>query len=132
VDQAHIDHLSTTRTDDQIAADYAEFRGRCKELCEAEIAKDPTLRIVRGHVFIMAWMSDPRQPHWWCVRDDGSIFDPSWRQFPSKPPTTAYEEFDGRVSCSNCGQEGDESDFSFESNYAFCSNHCYGRFVGVY
>ena len=120
------------RTPEQIAADYAEFRGRCKELCEAEIAKDPTLRLVRGHVFITAWPSDPSQPHWWCEKPDGAIVDPSWRQFPSEPSAQMYTEFDGHVSCSECGKDGDEKDFSFASNYQFCSDRCYGRFVGVY
>ena len=30
------------------------------------------------------------------------------------------------------GEEGTEDNMEFESNYAFCSHLCYGRFVGVF
>ena len=120
------------RTPDQVAADYREFRGRCKELCEAEMAKDPTLTLVRGHVFVPLWPSDPEQPHWWLKKPDGMIVDPSWRQFPgSQPRPEQYFEFDGMVECSNCGKEMKESEASFDSRYAFCSHRCHGQFVGV-
>lgn len=122
------------RTDDQIAAGYAEFRGRCKELCEKAIQADPTLSIVRGHIFVRLWPSDPFQPHWWCRRPDGTILDPSWEQFPFQvaPAASLYEEFDGQVQCSNCGKEGHEKDFFADSRYIFCSSECYGQFVGIY
>lgn len=122
------------RTAEQIAAGYRQFRGKCKTLCDAAVASDPSLTLVRGHIFVPAWSSEPFQPHWWCRRSDGTIFDPSWEQFPFQqaPSAEFYEEFDGRVSCSNCGKEGHEKDFSFDSNYAFCSSECYGQFVGIY
>lgn len=112
---------------------YKTFRGRCKQYCEAEIRLDPTLTLVRGHIFVSAWPSEPVQPHWWCKRADGTVLDPTWYQFPftEAPSAQLYTEFDGRVSCAECGKEMDESGARFESNYAFCSSRCYGRFVGL-
>ena len=110
-------------------AGYKEFRGRCKELSEAAVADDPTLRLVRGHYFCPLWCSD--EPHWWCVRPDGSIHDPSARQFPSNG-NGVYTEFDGMCECANCGKSVPEADATFDSRYAFCSYECNGRFVGVF
>lgn len=117
------------RTEDEITADYQQFRGRCKELSEAACAADPTLRLVRGHYFCPIWNRD--EPHWWCEREDGTIVDPSARQFPSNG-MGIYEEFDGWCTCSNCGKEVREEEASFDSNYVFCSYECHGHFVGVF
>lgn len=108
---------------------YLKYRGRCKELSEAACAADPTLTLVRGHYFCPMWNSE--EPHWWTVRSDGSVYDPSCAQFPSRG-LGVYTPFDGMVSCAECGKEMDEDVASFESNYAFCSSRCYGRFVGVF
>lgn len=116
------------RTPEQVAADYAKFRGRCRELAEAECAADPTLRLVRGHYFCPLWGRN--EPHWWCERPNGAIVDPTAMQFPSGG-LGFYEEFDGICECSNCGKEIHESEASFESNYVFCSYKCHGQFVGV-
>ena len=43
-----------------------------------------------------------------------------------------YTEFNGQVTCAECGKQLPEEEASFESNYAFCSSRCFGRFVGVY
>ena len=107
---------------------YKTFRGKCKELSEAACAEDPTLTLVRGHYFCPLWNTD--EPHWWTVRQDGSIYDPSKLQFPSAG-NGIYTPFNGVVCCSECGKEGTEETMSFESNYAFCSYRCHGRFVGV-
>ena len=117
-----------SRTPEQIQSDYSEFRGRCQELSKAAVAADPTLRLVRGHYFCPLWASN--EPHWWTVRKDGTIFDPSSRQFPSDG-RGIYEEFDGNVECSECGKHMKEDEASFESNYAFCTTRCHMRFVGV-
>lgn len=69
------------RTDDQRADDYLKYRGKCKEFCEAAIAKDSALALVRGHYFDFQW---GEQPHWWTVRTDGTIYDPTKDQFPSR------------------------------------------------
>lgn len=117
------------RTPDEIAADYKEFRGRCKELAEKAFRKADDLRLVRGHYFCPIWNTE--EPHWWCEREDGSIVDPSARQFPSNG-AGIYTEFDGMCTCSNCGKEIREEEASFDSNYVFCSYRCHGQFVGIY
>jgi hypothetical protein len=111
------------------AEGYRKFRGRCKELSEAACAADPTLTLVRGHYYCPIWGTN--EPHWWCVKPDGTIVDPTREQFPSAG-NGIYTPFDGNVTCSNCGKQMRESEASFDSNYAFCSNLCHGRFVGVY
>ena len=120
-----------SRTAEQVAADYKEFRGRGKELCAAAVEADPTLTLVRGHYFERMWPSDPEQPHWWCVKPDGTIVDPSVRQFPSNG-IGAYIPFNGIVACSNCGKEMQEDEASYDSNYCFCSTSCHGQFVGIW
>jgi hypothetical protein len=107
---------------------YLKYRGKCKEMSEALIKEDPTLTLVRGHYYCPMW---GEQPHWWCKKPDGTIVDPTKNQFPSRG-IGEYVEFDGIIKCSSCGKEVPEADAMLESNYAFCSNICHGRFVGVY
>lgn len=112
-----------------MANDYRQFRGRCKELVEAAISEDPTLTAVRGHYFCPIWNSN--EPHWWAVAPDGTIVDPSARQFPSNG-MGIYEPFSGLVECAQCGNEIKEDEADIHGNYAFCSGWCHGRFVGVF
>ena len=107
---------------------YLRYRGRCKELCEEAISSDPSLTLVRGHYFEPLWGTD--EAHWWTVTQDGTIYDPSVLQFPSKG-LGIYSPFDGTVECSECGKIMQEDEASFESNYAFCSTRCHLRFVGL-
>ena len=109
--------------------DYLEFRGRCHELSMAACEKDPTLRLVRGHYFCPIWNRE--EPHWWCVKPDGTIVDPTARQFPSAG-SGVYTEFNGMIACAECGKEVPEEKADIEGNYAFCSHLCHGRFVGIY
>lgn len=107
---------------------YKLYRGKCKEFSEKAVAEDPTLTLVRGHYYCPHW---GEQPHWWTVRPDGTIHDPTKLQFPSEGKGL-YVPFNGMVSCSECGKEVKEEEASIEGNYAFCSSGCYGRFVGVW
>lgn len=116
------------RTQDEIHADYLRFRGKCKEMCEDAVCADPSLRLVRGHYFCPIWNSN--QPHWWTVREDGTIYDPSALQFPSAG-MGIYEEFNGMCTCAECGKKVSENEADIEGNYAFCSYLCHGRFVGI-
>lgn len=109
-------------------SDYMKYRGKCKEMSEGLCTEDQTLTLVRGHYSCPVWGTE--EPHWWCVKPDGTIVDPTSKQFPSNG-FGEYVEFDGRVCCSECGKEGEEKDFSYESNYAFCSTKCHMRFVGL-
>lgn len=119
----------TTRTPEEIMADYKEFRGRCKELAEAACAADSELTLVRGYYFCLQWARE--EQHWWCTKPDGTIVDPSARQFPCNG-AGIYTPFDGFVECAECGKSLKEEDAIFESRYAFCSSRCLGRFVGVF
>jgi hypothetical protein len=100
--------------------DYIQYRGKCKEMSEDAIANDPTLTLVRGHYWCPFWGT---QPHWWTVRQDGTIYDPTARQFPSKGEGD-YIPFDGKVTCSECGKEVEEDEAYYHGNYALCSYEC--------
>lgn len=108
--------------------DYAKYRGKCKEMSEAMVSADPTLRLVRGHYLCPFW---GEQAHWWTVKPSGEIVDPTKDQFPSRGMGD-YVEFDGTVECSNCKKSMREDEAHFESRYAFCSYECHGAFVGVF
>ena len=108
-------------------SDYHKYRGKCKEFSEKLIAKNPNLRLVRGHYCCPIW---GEQQHWWCEDENGKVIDPTAKQFPSKG-IGEYVKFDGNCTCSECGKRGKEEDFSFESNYQFCSGECHMRFVGL-
>lgn len=107
---------------------YKKYRGKCKEMSEKLCAADPSLRLVRG------WYYDPhwgQQGHWWCVRTDGTIVDPTKDQFPSRG-SGLYEEFDGWYECEQCGKMVHESAMVTCGNYPCCSDMCAMRLVGVY
>ena len=106
-------------------SDYAKYRGKCKEMSEAACAADPTLTRVRGHYHCPVWGA---QPHWWTVRPDGTVHDPSAAQFPSGG-IGEYVPFDGTVECGSVMRE--EEVTVAEGRYAFCSSRCFGRFVGM-
>lgn len=120
----------TFRTLDEAAADFRQFGGRCHELASAAAAADPTLRLVRGHYYCPVW---GERAHWWCVKPDDTIVDPSVLQFPTAGFGATYVEFDGNVDCDQCGKTLKEEDATIADNghYAFCNSLCYGRFVGV-
>lgn len=109
-------------------SDYQKYRGKCKELSEELIKQNPELTLVRGYYFCPIW--NVKEQHWWTKDKDGNIIDPTKDQFPSKGQGF-YEEFDGTVKCSECGKIGKEEDFHYESRYAFCSDACHMRFVGL-
>ena len=110
-------------------SDYMKYRGKCKEMSEALVKADPSLRLVRGHYYCHAW---GEQPHWWCEDKDGNIVDPTKDQFPSKGHG-AYVEFDGNMNCDECGKDMVEKDAIImgNGNYAVCSNRCAMRLVGL-
>jgi hypothetical protein len=107
---------------------YRLYRGRCKEMSEEACAKDRTLKLVRGHYYCPVWNSD--EPHWWCERPDGSVYDPTAQQFPSGG-AGIYTPFDGFVACAQCGKEIPEEQATIGGSYALCGSRCYGVFVGV-
>lgn len=112
----------------QPLTDYQKYRGKCREMSEAACAADPSLRLVRGHYFCPIWNTE--EQHWWTVRPDGQIFDPTKDQFPSKG-MGIYTEFNGVVECAECGKEVLEKDARIDGRYTFCSTRCNMRFVGL-
>lgn len=108
--------------------DYEKYRGKCKEYVDALIVERPELRAVRGHYHCPIW---GKQAHWWAEDEHGNVIDPTVKQFPSGG-MGEYVEFDGFIECAECGKMVPEEQASIDGNYAFCSNTCYGRFVGVY
>lgn len=72
----------------------ASLRGKCREHAEAACAEDPSLRLAHG------WYIDPfwgPQEHWWTVRPDGTIHDPTSSQFPVGGVTDWYEEYGASI-----------------------------------
>jgi hypothetical protein len=108
-------------------SDYLEYRGKCKAMAES-LSKEHNLSLVRGHYFCPIWNRD--EPHWWCTKPDGTIIDPTAKQFPSKG-LGVYTEFDGFVECAQCGKQTQEEDAKFYGNFPFCSTPCICRFVGI-
>lgn len=108
-------------------SDYQMYRGKCKELSEEQVRINPSLRLVRGHYHCPIW---GEQAHWWCVKPDGTIVDPSKLQFPSKG-IGEYVEFNGKIKCAECNKEVMEEDAIFEGRYGFCSSKCVLKFVGL-
>ena len=108
-------------------SDYLEFRGKCKEMAEAAILANPALRLVRGYYLCPLW---GKQAHWWCVSPDGTIVDPTVKQFPTKGAAAEYIEFDGNIECEYCRKEVLEADVYRHEHHAYCSYECYGHDVG--
>lgn len=104
---------------------YEQFRGKCKEMSEALVASDPSLRIARGHYECPIWGD---QEHWWCVDQSGAVVDPTKLQFPSGG-IGRYREHDGMFSCEYCGKEVEEKDVTSIVHHTYCSGHCAYRDV---
>lgn len=99
--------------------DYS-LRGKCKSMCQDAVLDDPSLKLVRGYYHCPSW---GKQAHWWTVREDGTIFDPTKNQFPSQG-AGEYVEFDGYFECEECGKRIHEDDCIIYGNYQFCSDQC--------
>ena len=108
-------------------SDYMKYRGKCKEMCEALIATNPTLTLVRGFYFCPVW--NTYEQHWWCVTLDGTIVDPTKLQFGSKG-NGIYTPFDGTITCEYCGKELPEEYAYFVEHHVYCTYTCYGRDIG--
>jgi hypothetical protein len=108
-------------------SDYLQFRGKCKELSEAAAQVDTSLRVVRGFYLCPMW---GKQQHWWCVSPDGTIVDPSVKQFPTAGVGAEYVEFDGNIECEYCAKSVPEQDACHVDHHVYCSDECYGHDVG--
>jgi len=108
----------------RLTSDYLTYRGKCKELCLQAIKENPDYQLVRGYYHCAIW---GRQEHWWCVKPNGEIHDPSIKQFPDR--NGEYEEFDGYFNCETCGKQITEEEGTIYGRYIFCSYECIGACV---
>ena len=108
-------------------SNYTKYRGKCKEFVDAAIINDPTLKAVRGYYYDWQW---GEQQHWWCVRPDGSIYDPTALQFPSAGKGD-YIEFDGYFNCEGCGVRIKEEAATTYGRHVYCGGECLMRDVGL-
>lgn len=78
--------------------------GECRTATELMVKEFPELKRVAGHVYTLGW---GKRSHFWCVTPDGSIVDPTARQFPGllgyEPWKPGDEVCVGK--CMNCGCE---------------------------
>lgn len=108
--------------------DYHKYAGTCKEACETLLLTRPELRLVRGHYHCPMWGA---REHWWLQDGEGAIVDPTVEQFPTLGAGAEYVEFDGNCSCEQCGTSVKEEKAVFHGSYAFCSDACILRCVGL-
>ncbi len=100
-----------------------ELTGKCREICEEMLKVRPELTLVRGHYHCPIW---GKRQHWWLKARDGSIVDPTARQFPSSG-LGEYKEWDDSLPeptgiCHNCG------DYVFNGD-SFCSDGCAAKTI---
>jgi len=107
---------------------YQKYRGRCKELSEQAVKNDPNLTLVRGWYWCP--ISNKEEMHWWTTRPDGTIYDPTAKQFLSNG-IGEYREFDGNYTCDECGKIVSERECTPMGNYVACSTKCAMRLVGL-
>jgi hypothetical protein len=100
--------------------------GRCKEMSEAVVKADPTLRLVRG--FYYCPITNERYSHWWTETSTGEIYDPTADQFMSMGEGD-YQEFDGVITCEQCGKKVAESDAVIYGRHTYCSGDCFAAAV---
>ena len=108
-------------------SDYMKYRGKCKEFCDKLVAEDPSLTLVRGYYMCPF---EGKMTHWWCTKPDGTIVDPTVRQFSSKGIGAEYIEFDGWLNCEECGRRMHEDDAQFAGRFPICSTKCHMKLVG--
>ena len=111
-----------------LQSNYEKYRGKCKEFCDEAVKADSTLRLVRGNYWCP--LSNKEEPHWWTVKDDGTIYDPTKLQFLSAGAGT-YTEFDGFVDCEECGEKVAEENIKFAGRHTLCSEKCRLRLYGL-
>lgn len=105
---------------------YQKYRGKCKEMAEKAVSENAELELVKG------WYDDPiwgRQAHWWTMKPNGEIYDPTKKQFPSGGIAEFYIPFSGTYPCEFCGKEVLENDGYPVEHHFYCSYSCYGKDV---
>lgn len=108
-------------------SNYLAYRGKCKEIAQAAVDADSSLRLVRGYYFCPMW---GKQAHWWAERPDGTVVDPTVKQFPTAGVGAAYVEFDGNIECEHCNKSVPEIEAYRVDRHVYCSDQCYSRDIG--
>jgi hypothetical protein len=99
--------------------DYS-LRGKCKVLSELAVSADSSLKLVKGWYDCPFW---GRQEHWWAIRANGEVVDPTKDQFPSGGEGE-YVPFSGFYYCKQCGEEVLEENVVPYGHHVFCSDTC--------
>lgn len=115
---------------DSYQDNYLKYRGKCKEFAE-ELARNSggKLTVVWGYYYEPMWSRE--EAHFWCVDTNGTIYDPTKKQFPSNGVVEFYREFDGIFQCEHCGSDMKELDAKQCGRFVVCSTSCACRLVGV-
>ncbi len=83
--------------------EHKDAYGKCASVVKAMAEAFPELRVVKGHVFT-TW---GKRAHWWLTTPNGTIVDPTVRQFEAvgeyEPWVPGDEVRVGK--CMNCGDE---------------------------
>lgn len=90
----------------------------CMEATESMAAAFPELRRVRGHA--MVGLHD--RPHWWLVKTDGEIVDPTAHQWGVQPSSYCEIPLDAEEPHGKCYECGVELYRSRGAQSYFCEN----------
>ena len=107
---------------------YEKYRGKCKEFCDQAIIDDPELTLVRGHYYCP--ITNRKEMHWWTIRVDGIVYDPTKLQFASAG-NGDYIPFNGNYECAECGKLVPEEEAEIDGNYVYCSFKCHSNHIGL-
>lgn len=114
----YVESQKTKAYYDWIHANVEDEFGQCAEITERMNKVFPELRRVRGHYYDAIW---GEREHWWLVTSDGSVIDPTFKQFPTKGKGAYVPWRDGAPEptgiCMDCGSA------VFNKDY-FCSKEC--------
>jgi len=102
------------------------MKGKCYEYSVRAILLDPTLILAKGHYYCP--FTNRKYPHWWCVRKDGSIYDPTASQFLSNGEGEYLQATDF-VVCEVCGKEVAEKNAFWSGKHPACSGRCFEKMV---
>ena len=106
---------------DWIAENYPDYEstyGQCIQATKSMTKAFPELRTAKGFLFDAQW---GRRQHMWCVAQDGSIVDPTKKQFPC--PVEYDEVLPGDESRIPTGVRMDCGDDVYNGD-TFCSEEC--------
>ncbi len=98
--------------------------GLCYKAAHDMAEAFPSLAVVSGHALCLyPW---GKRGHWWCVEPNGTIVDPTAKQFPAIGRYEPYTEGDDiRLGkCMSCGDEIWGSDPEAVYSTILCSKDC--------